>query len=115
MRHQQVDDPWACGGCAGWVAERDDDARARSPTPAIGSPAEIIAHVVWLYFRFPLSLRMVEKMLAARDDEVRAVESVPQWARKFGQAFANRIRRRLSQAGDKWHFDEVVITIAGKK
>src|SRR3954462_10309258 len=42
-------------------------------------------------------------------------ETVRQWALKFGQAFANRIRRRLPRAGDKWHLDEVVITIAGTK
>ena len=29
-------------------------------------PSTIISHAVWLYFRFPLSLRMVEEMLAAR-------------------------------------------------
>jgi transposase-like protein len=49
---------------------------------------------VWLYFRFPLSLHMVEEMLAARGIIVRHA-SVRQWARKFGQAFANQIRRRL--------------------
>ncbi len=38
-----------------------------------------------------------------------------QWARKFGQVFANQIRRRLPAAGDKWHMDEVVITISGVK
>ena len=53
-------------------------------------------------------------MLAARGIIV-SHEAVRQWARKFGQAFANRIRRRLPRAGDKWHLDEVVITIAGKK
>ena len=57
-------------------------------------PAEIISHAVWLYFRFPLSLRMVEEMLAARGIIV-SHETVRQWARKFGQEFANRIRRRL--------------------
>ena len=77
-------------------------------------PAEIISHAVWLYFRFPLSLRMVEEMLAARGIIV-SHESVRQWALKFGQAFANRIRRRLPCAGDKWHLDEVAIKIAGKK
>src|SRR4051794_15798066 len=77
-------------------------------------PAEVISHAVWLYFRFPLSLRMVEEMLAARGIIV-SHESVRQWARKFGQAFANRIRRRLPAAGDKWHLDEVVVKIAGKK
>jgi putative transposase len=61
-----------------------------------------------------LSLRMVEEMLAARGILV-SHETVRQWALKFGQAFANQIRRRLPRAGDKWHLDEVVITIAGKK
>ena len=77
-------------------------------------PAEIISHAVWLYFRFPLSLRMVEEMLAARGIVV-SHETVRQWALKFGQGFANAIRRRLPQPGDKWHLDEVVITIGGKK
>jgi len=57
-------------------------------------PVEIISHAVWLYFRFPLSLRMVEEMLAARGIDV-SHETVRQWARKFGQSFANQIRRRL--------------------
>ena len=63
-------------------------------------PAEVISHAIWLYFRFPLSLRMVEEMLAARAIIV-SHESVRQWALKFGQAFANQIRRRLPTAGDK--------------
>jgi len=77
-------------------------------------PAEIISHAVWLYFRFPLSLRMMDELLAARGIIV-SHETVRQWARKFGQAFANQIRRRLPAAGDKWHMDEVVITICGVK
>src|ERR687889_518221 len=77
-------------------------------------PAEVVSHAVWLYFRFPLSLRMVEEMLAARGILV-SHESVRQWALKFGQHFANQIRRRLPAAGDKWHLDEVAIKIAGKK
>ena len=76
-------------------------------------PAEVISHAVWLYFRFPLSLRMVEEMLAARGIIV-SHETIRQWALKFGQDFANRIRRRLPCAGDKWHLDEVAIKIAGK-
>src|SRR5215207_2939949 len=77
-------------------------------------PAEVISHAVWLYFRFPLSLRMVEEMLAARGILV-SHESVRQWAMKFGQGFANQIQRRLPAAGDKWHLDEVAVKIAGKK
>jgi putative transposase len=42
-------------------------------------------------------------------------ETVRQWARKFGQQFANQIRRRLPRAGDKWHLDEVVLKISGVK
>jgi putative transposase len=57
---------------------------------------------------------MVEELLAARGILV-SHETVRQWARKFGQAFANLIRRHLPSAGDKWHLDEVVITIAGVK
>jgi putative transposase len=57
-------------------------------------PAEIISHAVWLYFRFPLGLRMVEELLAARGIIV-SHETVRQWAREFGQQFANQIRRRL--------------------
>src|SRR6476620_10535331 len=77
-------------------------------------PGDIISHAVWLYFRFPLSLRMVEEMLAARGIDV-SHETVRQWARKFGQAFANQIRRRLPSPGDKWHLDEVCLMIGGKK
>ncbi len=72
----------------------------------------MISHAVWLYFRFPLSLRMVEEMLAARGIVV-SHETVRQWALKFGQEFANRIRWRLPQAGDKWRLDEVAIKITG--
>src|SRR5215217_3792374 len=85
---------------------------AKSPYAGYRFPGEVISHAVWLYFRFPLSLRMVEEMLAARGIVV-SHETVRQWARKFGQAFANQIRRRLPQPGDKWHLDEVVIRIAG--
>jgi putative transposase len=77
-------------------------------------PAEIISYAVWLYFRFPVSLRMVEEMLAARGISV-TYETIRQWGLKFGRAFANRIRRRAPCRGDKWHLDEVVITIAGEK
>ena len=77
-------------------------------------PAEVISHAVWLYFRFPLRLRMVDELLTARGIIV-SHETVRQWALKFGQAFANQIRRRLPAAGDKWHLDEVVLTICGAK
>jgi putative transposase len=86
----------------------------KSPYAGYRFPAEVISHAVWLYFRFPLALRMVEELLAARGIIV-SHETIRQWALKFGQTFANQIRRRLPRAGDKWHLDEVVIKIAGVK
>src|SRR5689334_25162454 len=76
-------------------------------------PPELISYTVWLYYRFPLSLRMVEEMLAFRGIEV-SHETIRQWGLKFGQEFANIIRRQLPRPGDKWHLDEVVLKIAGK-
>ena len=76
-------------------------------------PPEVISYAVWLYFRFPLSLRMVEEMLAARGICV-TYETVRQWAIKFGDEFSDQIRQRASARGDKWHLDDVVISIAGE-
>src|SRR3954449_9350107 len=87
---------------------------AKSPYAGYRFPGEVISHAVWLYFRFPLSLRMVEEMLAARGSGV-SQEPVRQWGLKFGQAFANQIRRKLPDPGDKWHLDEVCLMISGKK
>src|SRR3954468_22500078 len=87
---------------------------AKSPYAGYRFPGEVISHAVWLSFRFPLSLRMVEEMLAARGIEV-SHETVRQWARKFGQGFANQIRRKLPDPGDKWHLDEVCLMIRGTK
>src|SRR3982074_1850492 len=87
---------------------------ARTRYAGYRSPAEIMGHAVWLYFRFPLGLRMVEELLAARGIIV-SHETVRQWARKFGQRFANQIRRGLSRVGDKWYLDEVALKIAGVK
>src|SRR6187551_2420730 len=87
---------------------------AKSPYAGHRFPAEVISHAVWLYFRFPLSLRMVEEMLAARGIVV-SHETVRQWACKFGQAFANQIHCKLPGPGDKWHLDEVCLMIGGQK
>jgi putative transposase len=77
-------------------------------------PPDIISYAVWLYYRFPLSLRMVEEMLAARGIEL-TYETVRCWATKFGLAIARRIRSTAPGRGDKWHLDEVVVTINGRK
>src|SRR5271169_5274283 len=77
-------------------------------------PPEVISCAVWLYFRFPLSLRMVEEMLAARGICV-TYETVRQWGRKFGKTYSDRIRQRAPARGDKWHMDEVVVSISGEQ
>jgi putative transposase len=77
-------------------------------------PPEIIAHAVWLYFRFPLSLRLVEEMRLERGIIV-SYETVRRWALKFGQAYARCLRRKTPSRRDIWHLDEVIITIAGQK
>ncbi|MGP3683149.1 IS6 family transposase [Streptomyces sp. IBSNAI002] len=77
-------------------------------------PAEIIAHCVWLYFRFPLSFREVEEMMLERGVVV-SYETVRRWCLKFGQAYANALRRRRPRPGDKWHLDEVFIKISGMR
>jgi putative transposase len=77
-------------------------------------PGEIISHAVWLYFRFPLSHRDVEELLFVRGVIV-SYEAIRKWCRKFGQQFANQLRRRRPRPGDKWHLDEVFLTINGER
>jgi putative transposase len=77
-------------------------------------PAEIISHGIWLYFRFCLSYRDVEELLFARGVIV-TYEAIRQWCRKFGQSYANEIRHRRPRPGDKWHLDEVFLTINGER
>jgi putative transposase len=76
-------------------------------------PVEIISHCVWLYHRFPLNFREVEEMMMERGVAV-TYETIRAWCRKFGQIYANGLRRRRSRPGDKWHLDEVFIKINGK-
>jgi putative transposase len=77
-------------------------------------PPQIIAHAVWLYYRFPLSLRLVEEMLLERGN-VLSYETVRRWAMKFGPDFARRLKRKAAHRNDVWHLDEVVIDIHGEK
>jgi len=76
-------------------------------------PAEIISHCVWLYYRFPLSFRDVEEMLAMRGVNL-SYETVREWCLKFGQTYANDLRRRSPRPGDRWHLDEVFLKINGR-
>jgi putative transposase len=89
-----------------------------NPQPATATyknhrfPVEIISHAVWLYFRFCLSFRDVEEILLERGVVV-TYEAIRQWCRKFGQLYANHLRRR-PRPGDKWHLDEMFLTIKGE-
>jgi len=77
-------------------------------------PREIIAYAVWAYHRLALSTADVEDLLAARGVIV-SREAIRLWVNRFGRHFADCIRRDRPRPNDKWHIDEVVITIRGKK
>ena len=77
-------------------------------------PAELIGHAVWPYHVFSLSLRDVEPILA-EGGAVASHESIRRWCRKFGQSFANKLRRHRPKPGDKRHLDEVFIRIRGEQ
>ncbi|OUJ14869.1 IS6 family transposase [Acetobacter sp. DsW_063] len=76
-------------------------------------PREIIGHAVWLYFRFPLSFRLIEEMLLERGIVV-SYETIRRWSLKFGAPYARRLRRKSARRGDIWHLDEVRIVIGGR-
>lgn len=77
-------------------------------------PREIISHAVWLYFRFGLSFRDVEDLLAERGIAV-TYESIRQWCLTLGLAYAGRLRRRRGRQGDTWYLDEVFVRIQGRQ
>ncbi|MBB4956165.1 putative transposase [Agrobacterium vitis] len=73
-------------------------------------PPQIIAHAVWLYLRFNLSLREVEEMLLKRGIDV-SYETVRRWTAKFGPQIARNLRRQQACPGDVWYLDEVVVKV----
>ena len=77
-------------------------------------PAEVISYAVWLYYRFPLSHRDVEELLAQRGIQV-SYETVRCWAVKFGSLFAKELRRREVRSGKTWHLDEVFLRMNGRR
>ena len=84
---------------------------SQNPYRGFRFPPEVIQHAVWLYHCFSLSLRDVELILAARGIVV-SYESIRAWGLRFGRIFANRLKRRRPQPGDKWYLDEVLILSA---
>ena len=77
-------------------------------------PPDVIRHAVWLYFRFTLSFRDVEEMLAARGIDV-SYETIRCWTIKFGPQIARNLKRRRPAPSPRWHLDEVVCSIGGKR
>src|SRR2546429_9496598 len=77
-------------------------------------PPVVIQHAVWLYLRFRLSYRDVEELLAERGLDI-SYESVRSWVLKFGPVIARRLRRGRPRPSDRWHLDEMVVRIAGKR
>ncbi|WP_295218482.1 IS6 family transposase [uncultured Brevundimonas sp.] len=77
-------------------------------------PADLIRHAVWLYFRFTLSLRDVEELLAQRGIDV-SYETIRCWTKKFGPLIARRLRKRRLTPSPRWHLDEMVCRIGGRR
>ena len=77
-------------------------------------PSEIIQYAVWLYYRFNLSHRDIEEILAERGIIVTR-ESVRLWCNKFGPCFAKRLKRNHQGYGDTFFIDEVFVKINGKQ
>src|SRR5712671_6878594 len=77
-------------------------------------PSVVIQHTVWLYLRFTLSYRDVEELLAERGLDI-SYESVRSWVLKFGPMIARLLRQVRPRPSDRWHLDEMVVRIAGKR
>ena len=77
-------------------------------------PPAIISHAVWLYYRFGLSFRDVEDLLAERGVIV-TYEAIRQWCRTLGLDYARRLRHRRGRMGDTWYLDELFGTIQGRR
>jgi transposase-like protein len=73
-------------------------------------PVEVIQHAVWLYFRFPLSFRDVEVLLAERGIDV-SYETVRGRSIKFSLVYARRLKRSHPPANVRWHLDEMFVSI----
>src|SRR5437764_10925070 len=77
-------------------------------------PAEIIQHAIWLYLLFTLSYRDVEELLAERGLDI-SYETVRRWVLKFGPSIARNLRQRRPRPSARWHLDEMVVRIAGRR
>ena len=86
----------------------------RAPYYGHRFPPEIISHAVWHYYRFCLSFRDVEDLLAKRGIII-SYETIRQWCLKFGPEYARQLKRRQGRLDDTWFLDEVFVTINGQR
>ncbi len=77
-------------------------------------PPDVIQYAVWLYYRFNLSHRDIEDLLAKRGITV-SRESIRLRCNKFGPRYARRLKRRHQGYGDTFFIDEVFVGIQGKQ
>src|SRR3954465_10869753 len=109
------------GTCAGIVTAAVRPARLGYSDPMTSLsyrghrfPSPIIQHAIWLYLRFTLSYRDVEDLLAERGLEI-SYETARRCVLKFGPGIARKLRRCRPRPSDRWHLDEMVVRIAGKR
>src|SRR5260221_3888411 len=77
-------------------------------------PVDVIYRAIWLYLRFTLSYRDVEELLAERGIVV-SYETIRPWVTTFGRQIAGRLRARRPVPHRRWHLDEVVVSIGGRR
>jgi putative transposase len=77
-------------------------------------PPDIISYAVWLYYRFNLSHRDIEDLLAERGITV-SREAIRLWCIKFGALYARRLKRKHPGYGDTFFINEVFVEINGKQ
>src|SRR5262245_21233232 len=77
-------------------------------------PPEVIQHAIWLHFRFSLSFRDVEELLAERGIDL-SYETVRRWAGKFGSGYAKRLPSLHPRPSVRWHLDEVFVLTGGRR
>ena len=105
---------WYCQLNRWQLLESVDEYLQTSSIPARRPPPDIISYAVWLYYRFHLSHRDIEDLLAERDITVTR-ESIRLWCIKFGAVYTRRLKRRHRVYGDTFYIDEVFVKINGKQ
>ncbi|KQY28330.1 transposase [Caulobacter sp. Root487D2Y] len=77
-------------------------------------PPDVIRYAVWLYFRFTLTFRDVEELLAQRGIEV-SYETIRCWTVKFGPQIARNLKRQRPVPSPRWHLDEMVCNVGDRR